>query len=86
MSSANTSRLLLSRIPWDSLKYFEIYIPRHIRFADLRKKIIRKTTFSKYMCNWTLEVKDILKILWKRGEIAPLEAISPLFHNIFLPV
>ena len=25
------------------------------------------------MCNWTLEVRDILKILWKRGEI----------HNIF---
>ena len=20
------------------------------------------------MCNWTLEVRDILKILWKRGE------------------
>ena len=35
----------------------------------------------KYMCNGTLEVRDIVKILWKRGEIAP--AISPLFHNIF---
>ena len=32
---------------------------------------------NKYICNWTLEVRDKLKILWKRG------AISPLFHNIF---
>ena len=62
------SRLSLSRIPRDSLKYFEISVPRHIRFAELRKKIIRTTTFDKYMCN---EVRDILKILWKRGEIAP---------------
>ena len=23
------------------------------------------------MCDCTLEVRDILKILWKRGEIAP---------------
>ena len=29
--------------------------------------------------NWPLEVTDILKILWKRGEIA-------LFSTIFLPV
>ena len=42
------------------------------------EKLIRLTTFNKYMCNWTLEVRDILKILWKRVEIAP-----PLFHNIF---
>ena len=33
--------------------------------------IIRTTTFNKYICNWTLEVRDISKILWKRGEIAP---------------
>ena len=32
------SRLLLSRIPRDFLKYFEICIPPHIRFAELRKK------------------------------------------------
>ena len=23
------------------------------------------------MCNWTPEVRDILKILWKRGAISP---------------
>ena len=31
------SRLSLSRIPRDSLKYFEISVLRHIRFAELRK-------------------------------------------------
>ena len=65
------SRLLLFRIPRDSLKYFEISVARHIRFAELRKNIIRLTTFNKIICNWTLEVRYILKVLWKRGEIAP---------------
>ena len=32
------SRLSLSRIPRDPLKYFEISVARHIRFAELRKK------------------------------------------------
>ena len=40
------------------------------------EKLIRLTIYNKYMCNWTFEVRDILKILWKIGEIAPL------FHNI----
>ena len=63
-----SSRLSLSRIPRDSLEYFEISVLRHIRFAELRKKkLIRLTTFNKYICNWTIEVSDILKILWKRG-------------------
>ena len=31
------SRLSLSRIPRDSLKYFEISVPRHIGFAEFRK-------------------------------------------------
>ena len=34
----NYSRLSLSRIPRDSLKYFEISVVRHIRFAELWKK------------------------------------------------
>ena len=65
------SRLSLSRTPRDSLKYFEISVVRHIRFAELRKKKIWLTTFNKLIGNWTFEVRDILKILWKRGEIAP---------------
>ena len=44
----------------------------------IEEKINRTTTFNKCICNWTLEIRDILKILWKRGEIAPL------FHNILL--
>ena len=34
-------------------------------------KINRTTTFHKWICNLTSDVRDILKILWKRGEIAP---------------
>ena len=42
----------------------------------------RTTTFNKCICNWTLEIRDILKILWKRGEIAHLEQFL-LFSTIF---
>ena len=36
------SRLSLSRNPRDSMKHFEIFILQHIRFAELRKKIIKQ--------------------------------------------
>ena len=36
-------------------------------------KKIWLTTFNKVIGNWTFEVRDILKILWKKGEIAPQE-------------
>ena len=65
------SRLSLSRIPRDSLKYFEITVHQHIRFAEFRKKMNRTANFNKCICNLTPEIRDILKILWKRGEIAP---------------
>ena len=65
------SRLSLSRIPRDFLKYFEISVHRHIRFTEFRKKMNRTATFNKCICNLTPEVRDILKILLKRGEIAP---------------
>ena len=47
------SRLSLSRIPRDSLKYFEISVPRHIRFADLQNlgKMNQTATFNKCICN-----------------------------------
>ena len=32
------SQLLLSPIPRDTLKYFAVSVPQHIRFAELRKK------------------------------------------------
>ena len=41
------------------------------QICRIEETIIRSTTFNKYICNWTLKVRDILKILWKRGEIAP---------------
>ena len=41
------------------------------QICRIEENIIRTTTFNKYICNLTLEVRDILKILWKRGEIAP---------------
>ena len=41
------------------------------QICRIEEKIIWTTTFNKYICYWTLEVRDILKILWKRGEIAP---------------
>ena len=47
------------------------------QICRIEENIVRSTTFNKYICNWTLEVRDMLKILWKRGEIAPL------FQNIF---
>ena len=53
------------------------------QICRIEEKIIRTTTFNKYICNWTLEVRDILKILWKRGEIAPY---CSSFPQNFLPV
>ena len=41
------SRLSLSRIPWDSMKHFEISVLRHIRSAELRKTINPTTTFNR---------------------------------------
>ena len=51
----------------------------------IEEKIIWTTTFNKFMCNWTLDVRDISKILWKEEKLllSSLGAISPLFHNIF---
>ena len=37
----------LSRSPGDSLKYVNISVPQHIRYAELRKKVNRTTTFHK---------------------------------------
>ena len=38
------------------------------QICRIEEKIIRLTTFNKYICNWTLEIRDMVKILWKRGE------------------
>ena len=53
------------------------------QICRIEEKLIPLTTFNKYMCNWTFEVtRDMLKILWKRGEIAPQEQFL-LFSTIF---
>ena len=50
------------------------------QICRIEEKLNRTTTFNKCICNLTPEVRDMLKILRKRG------AISPLFHNILLSV
>ena len=61
------SRLSLSRSPWDSLKYFEISVRQHIRFAELKVKK-RTPTFHTWICNLIPKVSDIKKILLKKAE------------------
>ena len=41
------------------------------QICRIKEKIIRKTIFNKFICNWTLELRNtsIEKIMWKRGEI-----------------
>ena len=51
------SRLSLSRIPRDSLKYFEVSVPRHIRVERVRKTINWTTTFNKWIWNLTPKLK-----------------------------
>ena len=83
--SANRySRLSLSRIPRDSLKHFEISVPRHIRVAEVRKIINRTTTFNKWICNLTTEVRNIYKIMWKREEKLLLRSNFSSFPQYFV--
>ena len=42
------------------------------QICRIEEKKIRLNTFNKLIGNWTFEVRDLLKILWKRGEIALL--------------
>ena len=74
----STLVILNSMGPFEILRDIRTSTYQICRIED---KIIRTTTFNKYICNWTLEVRDILKILWKRGEIAPLEQFL-LFSTI----
>ena len=53
------------------------------RFAELMKTINRTASVNKWICNFTPEVRDLLKYSGKEEKIG---AISPLFHNILLPI
>ena len=80
------NRLSLSRIRRDPLKHFEISVLRHIRFEVLNKKQFEQPNFTND-CNLTPLVRNILKILLKRGEIAPQEQFllfSTIFCNLIL--
>ena len=55
------SRLSLSRIPRDSLKHFEISVPRHIRVERVRKTINWTTTFNKWIyVIWLLKLETYI--------------------------
>ena len=64
---------------WNTSRY------PYLDISDLQnwgKKINQTTTVHKWICNLTPENRDILKILWKRGEIAPYEQFL-LFSTLF---
>ena len=50
------------------LKYFEISVPRHIKFAELRKKYFEQPHLTNICVTGLLKFGHILKILWKREE------------------
>ena len=52
------------------------------QICRIEEKIIRTTTSNKYICNWTLEVRDTLYV----EKYCEKEEKLLLFHNIFLPV
>ena len=78
-------QLSLSRIPRDSLNYFEISVLRHIRFAELRKNKSNNHILQMYMYFYSWNWKYIENAVEKRRNCF-LGAISPLFHNVMLPV
>ena len=51
------------------------------QICRLQEKMNQTATFNKCtrICNLTPEVRDILKILWKRGEIAPYFSSFPQY-------
>ena len=55
------------------------------QICRIEEKIIRTTTFNKYMCNWTLKIWRYIENIVEKRRNCSLGAISPLFHNI-LPV
>ena len=62
--------LSLSRIVMDSEILRDIRTSTY-QICTTEEKLYLTTTFNKCVCNLTPEVRDILKILWKRREIAP---------------
>ena len=65
--TVNSRYLEFQGTVWNTSRY------PYLDISDFQNwgKIIRTTTFNKFICNWTLEDRAVSKILWKRGEIAP---------------
>ena len=55
------------------------------QICRIEEKLIRLTTFNKYMCNWTLEVRDILKYCGKEEKLL-LRSNFSSFPQYFLHV
>ena len=67
--------------PRDFLKYFEISVPRHIRFAKLRKKWIEQPHFTNEYIIKLLK----LEIYWKYcGKEEKLLLFSTIFYHLLL--
>ena len=71
----------------ETIKYFEISVPRHIRFAELRKKLFEQPYLTNiYICNWTLEVRDILKNIVKKRRNCSFLLFSTIIFCLLLDV
>ena len=67
------SRLSLSRIPKESLKILRDNRTSTYQICIIEEKLIRLTTFNKYMCNWTLEVKIYIENIvekWRKSNFS----------------
>ena len=56
------------------------------QICRIEEKLNLTTTFNKSICNLTPEVKRYIKNIVEKRRNYSLGAISPLFHNVLLPV
>ena len=59
------SQLSLSWSPRDSLKYFEISVPWHVRFAELKKILIEQPHYTNEYVIWLLKLETYWKYCGK---------------------
>ena len=67
--------LIISKLkgPSETLGDIQISVLQHIRFSELRKIQIARPNFTNEYVLDSFSWKNILKILWERGKIAPGE-------------
>ena len=66
------------------MKYFEISVPRHIRFAELRKNNLNNQFLTNIYVMGLLKLEIYMENNVEKRRNCSLGAISPLFHNSFL--